>query len=93
MRSEHCDDYDTVDPVLLLIEEADKFCLIPRGHAASLLQRLTETFKVGLKAAGFLHTHLQVVVGSSSQANHLMRHSAMDDSIAGSFGVTGLRVQ
>ena len=83
LRNERCDDYNTVDPVSLLIEEADKFCLIPRGRAASLLQRLTETFTLGSKA-DFLHTNLQVVVGSSSQADHLMRNSAMDDSIGGS---------
>ena len=83
LRNKRCDDYDTEDPVSLLIEEEDKFCLIPRGHAASLLQRLTETFTLGSKA-DFLHTHLQVVVGSSSQADHLMRNSAMDDSIGGS---------
>ena len=40
-----------------------------------------------------LHMQLQAVVGSSSQATHLMRHSAMDDSIGGSYGVTGLTVQ
>ena len=32
-------------------------------------------------------------VGGSSQANRLMRNAAMDDSIGGSQGVTGLRVQ
>ena len=47
LRSETCDDYNTVYPVSLLIEEADKFCLIPRSHAASLLQWLTETFALG----------------------------------------------
>ena len=83
LRNKRCDDYDTEDPVSLLIEEEDKFCLIPRGHAASLLRRLTETFTLGSKA-DFLHTRLQVVVGSSSQADHLMNNSAMDDSIRGS---------
>ena len=35
----------------------------------------------------------QVFIGSCSQANYLLRNSAMDDSIGGSQGVTGLRVQ
>ncbi len=35
----------------------------------------------------------QACVGSCSQANYLLRNSAMDDSIGGSQGVTGLRVQ
>ena len=80
-------------PISLLIEEADRFCLIPMGHASSLLPRLAETFTLGFKRTDFLHTHLRVVVGSSAQASHLMNHSAMDDSIGGSNGVTGLRVQ
>ena len=33
------------------------------------------------------------IVGGSSQADRLMRNAAMDDSIGGSQGVTGLRVQ
>jgi hypothetical protein len=35
----------------------------------------------------------KVSVGSSSQADYLMRNAAMDDSIGGSLGVTSLRVQ
>ena len=33
------------------------------------------------------------VIGSCSEANYLMRNSAVDESIGGSYGVTGLRVQ
>ena len=32
-------------------------------------------------------------VGRCSEAIYLLRNSAMDDSIGGSYGVTGLRVQ
>ena len=73
-----------VQPLLLLARQIRKARIISTQHIG--LDAFVNQSHDSVHSAG-------INVGSRSQAGHLTRNSAMDDSIGGSYGVTGLRVQ